>query len=294
MEYLPECPVCQEQKFEPYLHSKDYTVSHETFHLQKCRRCGFVFTNPRPTDGELPKYYQSEAYISHSNKSRSLFDQVYKISRAFTLKWKYNLILKHCATRPSSILDYGCGTGAFLQKCKNHQLQISGVEPSPIARAQAIQKTSGKIVSSLHEVTGHFDAITLWHVLEHVSNLNETITSLKEHLHENGTMFIAVPNLRSKDAQTYKEYWAGFDVPRHLWHFSRNTMEMLLTRHHLTLANVVPMRLDAYYVSLLSEKYINGMHRVSGIAQAAWQGLSSNKSAKTNGEYSSLIYIVRK
>lgn len=294
MEYLSACPVCQEKNFNPYLACEDHTVSHETFHLQKCQRCGFVVTNPRPTEAELPKYYLSEAYISHSDKSLSLIDQVYKLSRTFTLKWKYALIHKHCVTKPSSVLDYGCGTGAFLQKCKNHQLKISGVEPSPVARAQAMERTSGDIVSSIDEVTGRFDAITLWHVLEHVSNLHETITSLKKHLHENGTMFIAVPNLHSKDAHRYKQYWAGYDVPRHLWHFSRNTMEMLLTRHHLKLTNVVPMRLDAYYVSLLSEKYINGNNSISGMAQAALQGLSSNRSAKKNGEYSSLIYIARK
>jgi 2-polyprenyl-3-methyl-5-hydroxy-6-metoxy-1,4-benzoquinol methylase len=288
------CPLCQERKLRSFLSCKDYTVSHETFHLEKCANCGFVLTNPQPEEKDLARYYQSDAYISHSNKSLSIIDQAYKVSRNFTLKWKYKLIQKHSLYKPVSILDYGCGTGAFLQECKKHQVKIVGVEPSSVARSIARQTTSTEIYEDLTQVNQKVDAITQWHVLEHVTDLHGTLEALKTRLDENGTMFIAVPNHQSSDAKQYREHWAGYDVPRHLWHFSRETMKRLLTTHHLNLVNVVPMQLDAYYVSLLSEKYKTEKTGVSGLIKAVAEGWKSNHAAKKTAEFSSLIYIARK
>lgn len=294
MRYLSVCPLCQESELTTFLSCEDYTVSHETFQLERCVRCGFVLTNPQPEADLLPKYYQSDAYISHSNKSLNLIDLVYKISRNYTLKWKYHLIQKHSSYTPASILDYGCGTGAFLTECKKHKLEIRGVEPSSNARSQAAQNTKAEIHSNLTQVNNNSDVITLWHVLEHVHDLNETMEALKARLNENGTMFIAVPNHRSHDAQSYGKFWAGYDVPRHLWHFSQNTMQDLLARHQLTLVDVVPMQLDAYYVSLLSEKYRRDINGLSRMIKAMAEGWKSNKEAKKTSDYSSLIYIARK
>ena len=295
MQYLSVCPVCrQEANFSAFLSCKDYTVSNETFHLAQCRSCGFVATNPRPNDGDLPRYYESPAYISHSDISTNLIDKVYKVSRTFTLKWKYDLVHRHTVGKTSSILDFGCGTGAFLQECLKHKMVVAGVEPAKSARALATENTKTKIRSDLEEIAGSFDAITLWHVLEHVSDLNGTIEKLKNLLAENGTMFIAVPNLNSNDAKVYGEHWAAYDVPRHLWHFSQNSMNKLLERHQLKLRKVLPMRLDAFYVSLLSEKYKRGEKGISNMTRAIIQGLKSNLNATRTLEYSSLIYIVRK
>jgi 2-polyprenyl-3-methyl-5-hydroxy-6-metoxy-1,4-benzoquinol methylase len=295
MEQITVCPICQGADLTPYLSCKDHTVSKETFHLRKCGSCGFVLTSPRPTASDLPKYYQSDAYISHSNKPSNLVDQIYKIARKYTLKWKYNLIAKHSSIKPSSILDYGCGTGAFLQECQKHGMKTAGVEPSDTARLKAREETGTPIAPDLNLISQEFDVITLWHVLEHVNNLNQTLSQLKTHLDKNGTMFIAVPNLQSADAKVYQEFWAGYDVPRHLWHFSRTTMEKLLRNHGFQLISVLPMPLDAYYVSLLSEKYRNNDNgSVPGMITATLQGWKSNQQGKTTHEYSSLIYIVRK
>jgi 2-polyprenyl-3-methyl-5-hydroxy-6-metoxy-1,4-benzoquinol methylase len=295
MQHITACPVCKESNFSYFLSCKDYTVSHETFQLVKCTGCGFVMTSPRPDEKDLGKYYQSDAYISHSNKSRNLIDKVYKVSRMFTLKWKYDLVRKHSilSDKAASVLDFGCGTGAFLQECVKHKMKATGVEPSAMARTQALRNTSATIVPDIENMKDKFDVITLWHVLEHVSNLHDTVLKLKNQLKGSGTMFIAVPNLQSLDAQKYQAYWAGYDVPRHLWHFSKKTMEMILNHHGLNLTTVVPMRLDAYYVSLLSEKYKNGKNPVSNISNAIIQGWRSNNAAKTTQEYSSLIYIAK-
>lgn len=251
-------------------------------------------TNPQPNLEHLDKYYQSNSYISHTNKSTNLIDQVYKFSRKFTLQWKLKLLKKHSLRPPAHVLDYGCGTGAFLNICKNNQLQIAGVEPSAIAREQARRNTGVEIVPTIDFIDGHFDAITLWHVLEHVNDINDTLHKLKSHLHKNGTMFIAVPNLQSNDAKEYGADWAAFDVPRHLWHFSQPAMNRLIKNHALKIHRVIPMLLDAYYVSLLSEKYRSGKNGIVNMVLALHQGLKSNIKAKSTKEYSSLIYIVRK
>ena len=251
-------------------------------------------TNPRPKNEELPRYYQSKSYISHSNKANNIVDRVYKISRSFTLKWKYSLIQNHSLKPPSSVLDFGCGTGDFLQFCNSKHLHIEGVEPSSVARSEATRKTGKSIHPDATSLTEQFDVITLWHVLEHIPELNQTLEQLKNRLAKNGTMFIAVPNLNSADAKTYGEHWAAYDVPRHLWHFSRSTMERILKHHDLKLIKVLPMWLDAYYVSLLSEKYANGRNSINSMAKALLSGWQSNQTAKRNHESSSLIYVARK
>ena len=294
---ITQCPICQGKNFSEYLHCTDYTVSHETFTIVKCNSCGFLLTSPRPNDSDLGKYYLSDDYISHSNKSTSLVDQIYKISRSFTLKWKINLVKSNLNFNENAtprLLDFGCGTGEFLLKSKQHGFHVTGVEPSSIARDQATSLIQEKVSPDITNAEGTFDVITLWHVLEHIPDLNTIIEQLRSRLSKNGTMFIAVPNHQSLDAKIYKAQWAGYDVPRHLWHFNQATMTMLLKNHSLKLEKVIPMKLDAFYVSLLSEKYRNNKNSLAGMTSAFLNGIKSNRTAKTNKEFSSLIYIARK
>ena len=294
MLYLTACPVCQGKNLVPYLSCKDNTVSHETFQLESCAVCGFVMTNPRPGENNLPRYYQSDTYISHSDGSSTPLDLLYKLSRKFTLKWKYSLIQQYSLAKPLSILDYGCGTGSFLKQCERRKMAVTGVEPSAVARSHAQKDSQIQIFQDISEIKDNFDVITLWHVLEHVSDLHKTLNVLKARLHETGTMFIAVPNLNSPDARKYREHWAAYDVPRHLWHFSQTTMDLVLRQHQLHIHKIQPMRLDAYYVSLLSEKYKTSHNVVLRITKALINGWKSNRAAKLTNDYSSLIYIVRK
>lgn len=291
------CPVCGAKTFRPFLICKDYTVSQETFQLIECVQCYFVATNVSPHNTTLSTYYVSDSYISHSNEALTLVDKFYLLARTFTVKWKVNLINRylHDATAVT-LLDYGCGTGEFLKACTARDWKIYGIEPSGKARQKSLYTTQTLIASSLKDISiNHFNVITLWHVLEHIPDLNETIEKLKEKLNDSGTMFIAVPNHRSSDAKYYDSYWAGYDVPRHLWHFSQSTMQKLLQKNGLKLIRTVPMKLDAFYVSLLSEKYKNnGNLNVAGFIMAILNGIRSNFHARSKNEYSSLIYIVRK
>ncbi|MEI9919342.1 MAG: class I SAM-dependent methyltransferase [Bacteroidota bacterium] len=287
LERVLACPICGEKKFTKYLDALDYTTTRESFTIERCDHCQLLITNPRPTKETIGKYYQSDQYISHTGGSNKIIDQLYRNVRSITLKSKLKLINKYQSK--FNLLDYGCGTGEFLATCKDAGWTVQGVEPSDEARVK--NRKDLPVASDLSQVTTQVNAITMWHVLEHIHDLGETLAKLRSLLTNNGTIFIAVPNHESYDAQYYKNSWAGYDVPRHLWHFNKENIKTLLTRHNLKLKEIVPMKFDAYYVSLLSEGYTNpGRGPIAKYSSAFTRGLISNlKAGKDN--HSSLIYI---
>lgn len=216
MNKLTECPICSATNLEVFLQTKDYFLSQEVFRIDRCLTCGFKFTNPRPEKEDLSNYYKSEEYISHSNTNKGLSSRLYKLVRAFTLGQKERLISRHVSR--GTILDYGCGTGHFLSYCKSKGWQTIGFEPDPgasgIAMAQGIKVYSKE--SDLIKPSSGYNAISLWHVLEHLPELKDTLSFLKEKLNQNGIFVVAVPNPESYDARYYGPYWAAYDLPRHL------------------------------------------------------------------------------
>jgi len=294
MRIIDICPICDGNQFNTYLKCEDHTVSHEIFNIVQCARCNFLITSPSPDPDKLDQYYLSEQYISHAVSHRTLQEKLYKHARSYTLSWKLKLINHH---RPQSriptLMDFGCGTGQFLRKSQQAGWKITGVEPSTPAREEANRLTNATITASIDSNSGQLnDVITLWHVLEHIPNLNDTISTLKKLLQPAGTLFIAVPNPESWDAQQYSRFWAGYDVPRHLWHFTQRNMTALLKKHQLKLLNTIPMKLDAFYVSLLSEKYQHHSLPYT-FAKASINGLRSNFHARRENQYSSLIYLAQ-
>lgn len=287
-ERLDLCPNCKSYDFKNHMICKDYSVSQESFAIVKCNKCELLFTNPRPTEDNLHKYYKSDDYVSHSNKGNNPVNAAYKIARYFTLNSKVKLIGK--LHSQGNILDYGCGTGAFLTVAKQKGYTVTGVEPNVDATDKIDENLRSSLFKSLEDITlkKHFHIITLWHVLEHISELSGTVKKLKKLLHPEGKLIIAVPNHLSYDAQYYKEYWAAYDLPRHLYHFTPKTMKNFLSGHKLKIENILPMPLDAFYVSLLSEKYKNGSVDYANAISVGWK---SNRKAKVNNEYSSLIYV---
>ncbi|MEP7265641.1 MAG: class I SAM-dependent methyltransferase [Bacteroidota bacterium] len=293
-ELLQNCPVCQATAFTAFLECTDYTVSKERFKLQTCSACGFVFTNPRPDAASIGAYYKSEDYISHTNSKKGLFNKVYQWARHRAIRSKLNL-LEEFKPSPRTLLDYGCGTGEFLSNAKKEGWKASGIEPDPEARSLAItnHQLEVKDPSQLHTFSdGQFGAITLWHVLEHVHALNETIQQFNRILSKDGVLFIAVPNHKSYDGKLYGEFWAGYDVPRHLYHFSKSSIENLMEKNGFAVKEIKPLFFDPFYIALLSEKYKNGSQNP---LKATWVGLQTTLKGRSDMEAnSSLIYIIRK
>lgn len=272
-----------------YVTAKDYTVTKETFGLYHDEKYDMLTTFPKPNLEDLPKYYESRDYISHSDKKSGLFSMMYQFVRSYTLKNKLTII-EQFQSQKGTLLDIGAGTGHFGDLAKRNGWAVTGIEPNDGARKVASEKgiLFATDIQSLEKNT--FDVITMWHVLEHVPDLDEQIKQLKRVLKTDGTLIIAVPNFRSFDAKFYKEFWAGFDVPRHLWHFSKNSIRILFQEKNMKLVQMLPMKWDAFYVSLLSEKYKQGY---MNFFKAIYVGLKSNGMAKSNSEYSSLIYIIK-
>ena len=272
-----------------FLTVKDYSVSQETFDLYYDETLDMLITHPQPSLENLGKYYESEDYISHTDNKRSLFEKLYHFIKSIALKNKLNLI-NSLQPNKGRLLDIGAGTGEFLSVAKNDGWQTIGVEPSD--RAKSIAKNKGiSFVEETSELEDHsFDLISMWHVLEHVPDLDKQIKELKRLLKPTGTLIIAVPNFKSYDASHYGKFWAAFDVPIHFWHFSKTAIKLLFEKEEMKLEKVLPMKFDSFYVSLLSEKYKSGK---MNFVKAFFIGLQSNWKAKGNFEYSSHIYILK-
>lgn len=272
-----------------FLTVKDHSVSKEIFELYHDENLDMLITSPQPDLENLGRYYESEDYISHTDNKRSVFEKAYHFVKSIALKNKLNLINSE-QSQEGKILDIGAGTGDFLLTAKNDGWNVIGVEPSD--RAKNIAKQKGiSFVEEISELENNsFDVITMWHVLEHVPNLELQIQELKRLLKPTGTLIVAVPNFKSYDAKHYGEFWAAFDVPIHFWHFSKKAIKMLFEKVDMKLEKVLPMKFDSFYVSLLSEKYKTGkMNFIS----AFFIGLRSNLKASSTKEYSSHIYVLK-
>lgn len=267
---------------------KDHSVSGEIFELWKDEEYDMLITHPQPSLDQLPSYYESDDYISHTDGKRTFFEKLYHFIKGIALRNKLNLI--QSLSPKGVLLDIGAGTGEFLLTCKNAGWQVVGFEPSD--KASAIARKKGiPIETDLASLPDHsFDIITMWHVLEHVPDLNQQLNELKRLVKPEGILIIAVPNFNSFDAKIYQEHWAAYDVPIHLWHFSKTAIQKLFDSKNIELKKVVPMKFDSFYVSLLSEKYKNGKMNFS---KAFFNGLRSNWYGSQKKEYSSHIYILK-
>lgn len=276
---------------KPFLRTKDFSISGEEFELHYEQDLDMLVTVPQPE--ELKSYYESDAYISHTDANATFSDKLYQYVKKYSLRKKVALIEGYGA-KTKTLLDVGAGTGDFLKAAAQAGWKISGTEPSELARKRAGEK--GISLKTHLEDTGQarFERITLWHVLEHMPDLNKQITELVARLEDKGTLIVAVPNYKSKDAAYYGRHWAAYDVPRHLWHFSRNSIERLFSKEGLALVATKPMIFDSFYVAMLSEKYKSGKTGFFGLVKAFCIGLWSNCNAWRTKEYSSLIYILQK
>jgi 2-polyprenyl-3-methyl-5-hydroxy-6-metoxy-1,4-benzoquinol methylase len=283
---ITRCNYCDCDDLNSILKVEDLSVSKEKFELLECFCCGLIHTNPQPKEDEIGKYYQSEEYVSHTDTKKGLINNLYHIARKLTLNRKLSILNKY--HKKTSLLDIGCGTGYFAEHMKAKGYMVSGMEPDVETNKLASSRLGQEVFHSLDDVRGKYKLITMWHVFEHVHDINDTVKKLNTLLDKDGVLIIAVPNPESYDAILYKEHWAAYDVPRHIYHYKKSVMKQIANRHDLKVTKILPMKFDSYYISMLSEKYKGG-----NILKAFINGFFSNfKGGKHNT--SSLIYIIKR
>lgn len=287
---ITNCPVCNGQDFGKKRAVKDHSISKEVFNIDTCITCGFQFTNPIPTKDSIGIYYESQDYISHSDTNKGIVNKFYHMVRKRSNQSKIALV--NAQSKTKKILDIGCGTGYFLKACQEVGWEVEGMEPDDKARLLATENIGKKVYKQIEDINGkQFSVISLWHVLEHIHELDKTLTKIASLLQSKGTLIIAVPNIESYDALHYKEDWAALDVPRHLYHFRKEDMIRLIENQGFKLKEIKPMVFDSFYVSMLSEKYQNGK---TNYLKAFVIGMLSNSNARKTMNYSSLIYSATK
>jgi 2-polyprenyl-3-methyl-5-hydroxy-6-metoxy-1,4-benzoquinol methylase len=289
------CPVCNSNVIHQVLDIQDYTVSQEVFEVWHCDDCSFRFTQNIPAASKIGPYYQSTNYVSHSDTQEGLIHRVYHMVRTHTLKVKRKLIQKATGKKAGALLDVGAGTGAFSKTMKDAGWNVTGLEPDDTARKNALEKNGLNLLdpNNLYQLEHDaYDAITMWHVLEHVHDLHGYLEKYHSILRKEGRLVIAVPNYTSYDATVYQQYWAAYDVPRHLYHFSPESMSKLAANKGFKISAIKPMWFDSFYVAMLSEQYKTGKNQY---LSAVWIGFISNLKAIFNSKKcSSVIYILEK
>ncbi|TWV08278.1 class I SAM-dependent methyltransferase [Bacteroidaceae bacterium HV4-6-C5C] len=292
---IKNCPLCNGVQIDQVMACKDYYASGEAFELCRCHGCGFLFTQNFPVEGEIGRYYATPNYISHSDTRKGLVNFVYHWVRKYMLGCKVSLVIRESHKRKGSLLDIGTGTGYFPNAMQRKGWQVSAVEKNEKARDFAKKQFGLDVLpdNQLREFkAGSFDVITLWHVLEHLEDLNGVWEHLHGLLKDKGILIIAVPNSSSFDARKYQEHWAAYDVPRHLWHFTPDSIQRFGVKHGFILTGRYPMPFDAFYVSMLSEKNMNhSLYFIRGMLTGALAWFSSLAKKERS---SSMIYIFRK
>lgn len=293
---MENCPICERNEFEPKYSLKDFRITQEPFELKRCTSCSFILTDTPPNAANISSYYESEEYLEHSNKSEGLFSKIYGLVRDFMFGYKYRIIRK--VAKGTHLLDIGAASGQFINFMKNKNYRVEGIELSDKAREYAKSNFGLNIRNADELYNGEdstkYDLITMWHVLEHLYDLNKVVSRLHDILSEDGVLVIAVPNSDSFDARTYQKYWAAWDVPRHLWHFQPNCFEQLFSKHGFELRKMKMLPFDPLFNALLSERYRHG-DSIINIFRAGIIGFLAFLSGLFDvRKASSVVYILNK
>ena len=266
---------------------RDHFLTKEVFNVVEHIE-GVLKTEPDLDEKTLKKYYDSSQYSSHNNIGGCI-GFLYSLSARIMLRFKFRVLAKHI-NKESLIVDFGCGTGGFMSSLKKKKYNVVGVDSNKKARDKCLEKklTTFKSIKDFKE---NIDAITFWHSFEYVSNPNEILNQIINQSKNNLTVVIALPNYRSFDAKHYGAFWAAYDVPRHRFHYSARGIKKLMKSYGFECLKTKPMLLDAFYISIMSEKYKKSkLSFVKGIMV----GLISNLAGLFSSSYSSSVFVFKK
>ena len=292
--------MCGVNRFSKVLNCKDHYVSGEIFEIVECEKCKMRITKDFPAENELGKYYETSDYISHSDTKKGIMNYTYHQVRQYMLRKKAAWIEQYAGLKTGRMLDVGAGTGYFADAMQRRGWQVSVVEKNDSAREFAGRNFQLPVYDSIENFSrknssgaiNGLDTITLWHVLEHLEHLNESMEQFYKLLKPGGTLIIAVPNCDSYDARKYGKFWAAYDVPRHIWHFRAEQMKILARKHGFSISGIKKMPFDAFYISMMSEKYAGkSLPFLRGILSGLGGYFSSLSDESSS---SSLVYFLKK
>ena len=242
------CIICSRKDYFPFIEVNDrLNKSSKIFHLRQCS-CGFIYLNPRPIFEEIRKYYQIDNYDPHSKSLNTIKRKVYCYAQKLTLRWKYKIIRKYF--QDGSLLDVGGGKGEFVEYFRRKGWNV-------ILQDSIISNTINKNITFIRELSdlktsAKFDVITLWHSLEHIHNINNLFDCLNNLLKDSGILLIAVPNINAPERKFYKDKWAPYDAPRHLYHFNLDRLNALCQKKGFDIIQKYSLFQDMPYNILLS------------------------------------------
>ena len=269
------------KKDHKHLKVKDYIKSGDLFQLYKDNNSGIVWTSLDKNHNH-EYYYLSEKYIPHKEK-KGFFGFLYLFVQKIMFRYKLKNLKNHI-NKNKTVLDYGSGDGRFAEYL--NQLHIKTMTYDPL-----IKKLDEPEPHSYQTTENQVDTLMMWHVLEHIPDLESSIKAIYNSIKNKGSLVIAVPNIDSFDSKHYKECWAGFDVPRHLYHFNHESLINFIEKQGFIYNYRKPLIFDSFYVSILSEKNRNNPF---GIFIGLTIGLISNFFALFSTNYSSSFYVFTK
>ena len=290
-----KCPLCKSNAIKKRFTCIDKFATGEEFDIYECDNCGLAFTQNIPDEKEIGRYYESPSYISHSNTNKGFVNTVYHLVRMIMLRNKARLVERLTILKNGNILDYGAGTGYFARTMANRGWNVIAIEKSEKARELALKEFGFKMqdTDALADIKDkELDVVTMWHVMEHIQDPDKMWNELHRILDDTGIAIVAVPNSISYDAQRYKEHWAAYDVPRHLWHFTPSSIMHWGEKHGFLPEKQLTMPFDGFYISMLSEQNRGSrLHTIRGFWNGfkGWIAQSKRRSAS-----SSIIYVFRK
>lgn len=215
------CSICGATEATPCFSARDYLTG-ETFQIVQCQTCMMHFVSPQPALEEMSRYYPPVYY----GDRRSFFEVV--------TCW---IRMRHVQRaqghhKTGTLLDVGCGKGGMLQMLQKKGWRVLGTEfgthpAQTTGDGDAVDIRYGALEAC--QLPGDsFDVVTLWHVLEHLTNPRETLREIRRLLKKEGKIILAVPNFGSLQAQWAGRHWLHLDVPRHVWHFTQVHLTSLL------------------------------------------------------------------
>ena len=265
METVP-CPISKSKEFIPYLQVPDRFDNSGKADWNLVRSCasGLIMLNPRPDSAEISRHYRNDGYDPYRNSrnSSSFKERTYLAARTLLLGYRAGIILKGWVKplEECAVLEIGCSTGDLLNYFHRRSgvpvNNLAGVEPDADSARHARECFGLNIFPSIAAQSAEkkrFDRIVLWHTLEHIHAINETLHEVSAQLKPDGQLVIALPNPASFDAEYFRENWIAWDAPRHLYHFWPGTVEKLLALHGLSVFRRQPYFPDTVYNTLYSE-----------------------------------------